>query len=95
MMEQIFFCSHEHHYKGNQQFRFININNEFFDSSILTKVNFSFTIRQAGCTQHNMHPKLSIDAATEGNGKIQLRDNVEMLKIKGGTLLVLDLILII
>jgi len=71
------FCSHEHHYKGNQQFKFLNVNTEFFDSSILTKINFSCTIRQAGCTQHNMHLKLSIDAATEGNGKIQLWDNVE------------------
>ena len=65
------FCSDEHHYKGNQQFRFININNEFFGFSILTKVNFSFTIRYAGCIQHNMHPKLVIDAANEGNDKIR------------------------
>ena len=70
------FCCQEHHFQGNQQFRFININIPFFDSSILTKVNFSYTIRQAGCSQSNMHPKFAIDAATEGNGKIQLWDNV-------------------
>ena len=68
-------CYEEHHFQGNQQFRFINVNTPFFDSSILSNVNFSCTIRQAGCTQNNMHTKFAIDAATEGNGKIQLWDN--------------------
>jgi hypothetical protein len=70
------FCCGEHHFLANQQFRFINVNTQFFDSSILSNIAFSYTIRQAGCTYNNSHPKLAIDAATEGNGKIQLWDNV-------------------
>ena len=89
------FCSHEHHYKGNQQFRFININNEFFDSSILTKVNFSCTIRQAGCTQHNIIQNYQLMQQLKEMEKYNYGITLKMLKIKSGTLLVLDLILII
>lgn len=70
------FCCEDKHFKPNQQFRFININNQFFDSSILSKVTFSCTIRQGGCTKYNLHHNLSVDAATENNGKLQLWDKV-------------------
>ena len=42
------FCCQKKLYKTNQQFRFINVNNSFFDSSTLSKVNFSYTIREGG-----------------------------------------------
>ena len=73
-------CYHIFHFKSNQQFRFIKCDSDFFDSSILSKVNFSCTIRQAGCSGNNMHQNLAIDAATEDNGKIQLWEHVNNAK---------------
>ena len=73
-------CDHIFHFKANQQFRFIKCDSEFFDSSILSKVNFTCTIRQGGCSGNNMHPNLAIDAATEDNGKIQLWEHVNNAK---------------
>ena len=73
-------CYHIFHFKSNQQFRFIKCDSYFFDSSILSKVHFSSTIRQAGCSGNNMHQNLAIDAATEDNGKIQLWENVNNAK---------------
>ena len=69
------FCCKEKFFRPNQQFRFININNSFFDSSILSKVNFSCTIRQGGCSLYNtIHQNLVIDAASQNNGFIQFWD---------------------
>ena len=70
------FCCEDKHFKPNQQFRFINVNDSFFDSSILSKVNFSCSIKQGGCTKYNLHQNLTFDAATENNGKLQLWDKI-------------------
>ena len=68
------FCCEDLNFRPNQQFRFININDSFFDSSILSKVNFTYTIRQGGCSTKIIHQNLVIDAAFENNGYIQLWD---------------------
>jgi len=66
------FCCKEKLLRPNQQFRLINVKDSFFDSSILSNVNFSCTIRQGGCTISNIHQNMVVDAASENNGCVQL-----------------------